>query len=117
MKRLLGAVVAMLFLSGCRSPAPPNDPFLYRSTIPPPGTMAPSAPGAVPYYPGGAAPGATTAPPLISPGTPVSPAPLAPVTPATPPSKYSPPGGFNYQSSAPAPACRSQMALGPVRAS
>ena len=52
MKRLLGAVVAMLSLVGCCAPAPPNDPFLYRSTIPPPGTITPGvAPAGQPYYP------------------------------------------------------------------
>ena len=52
MKRLLGAVVAMLSLVGCQRTAPPNDPFLYRSTIPPPGTITPGvAPAGQPYYP------------------------------------------------------------------
>jgi hypothetical protein len=110
MKRLLGAVVAILLLSGCRAPAPPNDPFLYRSTVPPPGTIVPSGPmPAQPYYPGAAAPsaipGPTTAPPLISPGTPITPAPApltpsgVPISPTPAPNRYSPPGGFNYQSS------------------
>ena len=111
MKRLLGAVVAMLSLVGCRAPAPPNDPFLYRSTIPPPGTITPGvAPAGQPYYPA-PAPGAVPGPPTISPGVPISPtAPLGPTgvpvspVPAPAPSKYAPPGGFNYQSSLRSPA-------------
>ena len=106
MKPPLGAVVAMLLCAGCRAPTPPADPFLYRSTIPPPGTIVPGAPApAQPYYPAapGAIPGPATAPPTISPGTPLAPgvAPIgpssAPISPA--PNKYSPPGGFNPQSS------------------
>jgi hypothetical protein len=105
MKRLLGPIVAILYMSGCRAPAPPNDPFLYRSTVPPPGTITPP-PAGTPYYSAPAAiPGAAA--PAISPGTPITPAPgpLTPVpAPAAPPSKYSPPGGFNYQSSLRPPA-------------
>jgi hypothetical protein len=57
-KWLLAAVVAMVSPMGCRAPAPPSDPFLYRSTIPPPGTITPMAPpGGQPYYPA-APPGA-----------------------------------------------------------
>ncbi len=99
---LSGFAAAIAPQAGCRAPAPPNDPFLYRSTIPPPGTITAPPAGAQPYY---SAP-AGVAPPMISPGTPVSPspAPLGPSAPAmpapvAPPTKYSPPGGFNYQSS------------------
>src|SRR5579871_11624 len=75
------AVVALMLLAGCRAPAPPSDPFLNRTTIPPPGTMnAPlaGAPGQ-PYY---AAP--ATAPPLINPGTPAAPATVLPAPAAGP---------------------------------
>ena len=115
MKRPLGPILAIMLLAGCQSPAPPNDPFLYRSTIPPPGTMVP---GAQPYYPTtvarGTVPGPVAAPvmapPLVTPGTPVapgslSPAPVMPANPAAPggpPNNYAPPGGFNFpQSSTP----------------
>ncbi len=104
MKRSLGAIAALLLLSGCRSPAPPNDPFLYRSTIPPPGTIAPGAVG-TPYYSAPAAVPGPAAPAGVAPVAPITPAPapVAPVpgatVPVAPPSKYSPPGGFNYQSS------------------
>jgi len=117
MLRSLGPILAIVLLAGCRSPTPPNDPFLYRSTIPPPGTMTP---GAQPYYPStgapapypGAGPAPMTAPPLVTPGTPVppgsvSPAPVLPpnsAAPNGPPNNYSPPGGFNFpQSSTPLP--------------
>jgi hypothetical protein len=122
MKRLLGAVVAMVLLVGCRAPAPPNDPFLYRSTIPPPGTITPGvAPAGQPYYPA-PAPGAVPGLPTISPGVPVSPTaplgptgvPVSPGVPAPAPSKYAPPGGFNYQSSLRSPAAIPQPQSSPA---
>ncbi len=119
MKRSLGAIVAMSLLSGCRSPAPPNDPFLYRSTVPPPGTIAPPAAG-TPYYSAPAAVPGTAAPAGIAPVAPITPAPapLAPApAPTGPPSKYSPPGGFNYQSSFGPPAALPATTAAPVSAS
>lgn len=118
MKRPWGPMLAVFVLAGCRTPAQPNDPFLYRSTIPPPGTL--TAPGAAgvpqPYYPSTGTPAAIPgpAPPLVSPGVvapppqpapiPVSPVPTGPVGPAAPPNNYSPPGGFSFpQSSSPLP--------------
>ena len=119
MKRSLGAIVAMSLLSGCRSPAPPNDPFLYRSTVPPPGTIVPPAAG-TPYYSAPAAVPGAAAPAGIAPVAPITPAPapLAPApAPTGPPSKYSPPGGFNYQSSLGPPAALPAITAAPVSAS
>ena len=64
MSRLLGVVIVAALCMGCRSSAPVYDPFMGRTTVPPPGTAV-VQPGQ-PYY---AAPpaGATTGPPLISP--------------------------------------------------
>jgi hypothetical protein len=119
MKRPLGPVFAVLLLVGCRAPAPANDPFLYRSTVPPPGTVTP-LPGGQPLYPStavppSAIPGPATAPPLISPGTPVQPGPAG-AGPALQPvprnNNYLPThGGFNFpQSSQQSPAAAGGLA-------
>ena len=82
MKRPWGPILAVFVLAGCRTPAQPNDPFLYRSTIPPPGTLtAPGAPGAQPYYPSTGTPVAVPgpAPPLVTPGVAAPPPQAAPV--------------------------------------
>ena len=74
--------ILLIVLCGCQNPPPPNDPFLYRTTVPPPNSMIQPGPqpGPAPYYPttapGPLAPGATVpgnAPPLIAPGTPAPP--------------------------------------------
>ncbi len=128
MKRPFGLIVVLLIVAGCRAPAPPNDPFLYRSTIPPPGTITgPVGPaGSQPYYNPGSA-GA----PLISPGVPVTPgampppgaAPIimpsspgaTPLSPAAPgDQRLGPPGGFNYQSSRQPAAPLNDTAIAPA---
>ncbi len=74
MSRLLGVVIVAAMCAGCRSSAPVYDPFMGRTTVPPPGTAV-VQPGQ-PYYSAPAA-GATTSPPLITPP------PGASATPAT----------------------------------
>ena len=74
MKRSLVLLLAPVLLGGCRNSPQAMDPFLPRTTVPPPSTG--SAVGApAPYYPGAAGPA-----PAASPG-----------------SLYTPPGGsYNY---------------------
>ncbi len=64
MSRLLGVVIVAAMCAGCRSSAPVYDPFMGRTTVPPPGTAV-VQPGQ-PYYSAPPA-GATTSPPLITP--------------------------------------------------
>ena len=49
-------LIAIVALAGCQQPGPATDPFLYRSTIPPPGSAISAAPvvtpGPQPYYSG-----------------------------------------------------------------
>ena len=64
MKWPLMLVVAAIVFCGCRCQAPPAaDPFFGRTTVEPPGTGSISAGAADPYY--------GTAPPAVTPGTPV----------------------------------------------
>ncbi|HEV7224059.1 MAG TPA: hypothetical protein VGN42_15225, partial [Pirellulales bacterium] len=61
MKRSLALWCAPLLLAGCRNSPQTMDPFLPRTTVPPPGTGA-AAGAAAPYYPGPAAPPPAAAP-------------------------------------------------------
>ncbi len=49
-------LIAIVALAGCQQPGPATDPFLYRSTIPPPGSAVSAppvvTPGPQPYYSG-----------------------------------------------------------------
>ncbi len=63
MPRLVGVLILAALCMGCHSPTPVYDPFMGRTTVPPPGTAAPMQ--SAPYY--APAPGSTSAaPPLIS---------------------------------------------------
>ena len=125
MIRPLRPLIAIVALAGCQQPGPATDPFLYRSTIPPPGTAMSSAPlvtpGPQPYYSN-----APTAVPGPSPYTPDTPAPIvqpapvapapAPIVPVMPPRIYPQRGGFDgLQSSNDAPPAPTNVAA--VRAS
>lgn len=82
MKRSLALLLAIALAGGCHNSSQAVDPFLPRTTVPPPGTGAAVGGAPAPYYPGAA--GST-------------------VTPAAPSNSYSPPGGsYNYPSAAPA---------------
>ncbi|MGH7139213.1 MAG: hypothetical protein ACREHD_26000 [Pirellulales bacterium] len=81
-------LLATLWAAGCRSSQPTFDPFLPRTRIPPPPTgAATGAPDA--YYTNPTPPMTGTAPAWSAP-----PAPAAG-------SLYAPPGGYQYQQSAP----------------
>ncbi|HUY35020.1 MAG TPA: hypothetical protein VMV69_19890 [Pirellulales bacterium] len=83
MKRPLVLFSAALLAAGCHSAQRPNDPFLPRTTVPPPATGSYPAQGAAPYYPSppGAYPGPTSSQGFV----PNNSAPASP---------YTPPGGF-----------------------
>ncbi len=117
--------ILLIALCGCQSPPPPNDPFLYRTTVPPPGSVIPPGPqpGPQAYYPstapGPLAPGTTipgNAPPLIGPGTTAPPpgpipAPVSPAPPPVPPISHSPRDSFTFpQSSTASPATAGTVA-------
>ena len=89
MDRRLFAIL-LVGAAGCQSAQRAYDPFLGRTTVPPPGTMAPMQ--VQPYY-GGSAPANLSAPPIT--------APITPGVPATPPAyqgqpSSAPPGGYQY---------------------
>src|SRR5215831_4219647 len=86
MKRLIGLMIAAALCTGCRSSAPPFDPFLGRTTVPPPGTAVPTA--APPYY--------STTPTTVAP-TPTLAAPPGSTAPAFTPA----PAGGGYSSFTP----------------
>lgn len=68
--RLPALLILTFLLAGCNSPPSSFDPFLGRTTVPPPGTIpAPQAGVGQPYYRGAPVPG--TVPPT---GRPLSPA-------------------------------------------
>jgi hypothetical protein len=124
MIRPLRPLIAIVALAGCQQPGPVTDPFLYRSTIPPPGTALSSAPvvtpGPQPYYSTppavAAAPSSdtlSTPPPIVQPA-PVAPAPVVPVL---PPRNYPQRGGFDVpQSSNGPPPADAGAATGAVAA-
>ena len=83
--RLSMFFVAGLLLAGCQSGQSYYDPFLSRSTVPPPGTIQTGPPGTAPLYYQGTPPAGTA---------PVPGAVTAPVTaPAVPPPGTPPPPG------------------------
>jgi len=84
---------ALLAAAGCHSAQRPTDPFLPRTTVPPPSTGSYPAQGAAPYYQG-AAP-TYSAPAYPAPAYP-GPATNQGFTPNTsaPGNLYNPPGGF-----------------------
>ena len=87
-RRLITLLAAASIAAGCQSTQPAYDPFLGRTTVPPPGTMSP--PVVTPYY--GTTPPPVSAPSIIS-------SPITPGVPATPPQGQlpaSPPSGFQY---------------------
>jgi hypothetical protein len=88
MKRPLVLLSAALLAAGCHSAQRPTDPFLPRTTVPPPATGSYPAQGAAPYYQG-------AAPAYPAPAYP-GPAANQGFTPNTsaPGNPYSPPGGF-----------------------
>lgn len=98
--------IAIVVLAGCQQPGPAVDPFLYRSTIPPPGTSLSAGPtvtpGPQPYYSTapaavpGPADSLSTPPPIVQPA-PV--APLAPAPVALPPRNFPTRGGFDVPQS------------------
>jgi len=112
MIRPLRPLIAIVALAGCQQPGPATDPFLYRSTIPPPGTAISCAPGVTPgpqpYY--SPPPAAVAGSSPCTPDTPapcVQPAPVAPATvPVVPPlpQRYFPSrGGFDFPQSSNGP--------------
>lgn len=124
---------ACLFV-GCQNAQPAFDPFLGRSTIPPPGTAIPQ--GANAYVP--TAPPPITQPPMVTPGAPVvapnvapptyfSPNPATPipqpgaVAPPAPPPLQNPhdtsPAGLNYQQTSLQQKTASQLATAQPAAS
>lgn len=81
MKRPIGLIGLACVLSGCQGGGSVVDPFMGRSTVPPPPTVQfPQSQGGQPYYPGTPAP--NTAPPASSTAPPAS---------STPP-----PGAYQY---------------------
>ncbi len=88
MQRPLVLLSAALLAAGCQSAQRPTDPFLPRTTVPPPATGSYPAQGAAPYYQG-AAPAYRG--PAASPG--FTPNTSAPNT-SAPGTLYNPPGGF-----------------------
>ena len=111
MIRPLRPLIAIFALAGCQQPGPAIDPFMARSTIPPPGTALSTAPmvtpGPQPYYsPPAVAPGpspdALSTPPLIVQPAPVMPAPMP--VPVLPPRNYPTRGGFDVPQSSNDPA-------------
>lgn len=89
-------LLATLCTAGCRSSQPTFDPFLPRTRIPPPPTgAATGTPDA--YYTNPTPPMTGTAPAWSAPPAAAPPAPAAG-------GLYAPPGGFQYQQSAPATA-------------
>ncbi|HXT58625.1 MAG TPA: hypothetical protein VN699_08315 [Pirellulales bacterium] len=62
MKRSLALWCAPLLIAGCRNAPQITDPFLPRTTVPPPGTGAAAGAAAPDYYPGPAATSPTAAP-------------------------------------------------------
>jgi hypothetical protein len=114
MLRPLRPLIAIVALAGCQQPGPATDPFLYRSTIPPPGTTlsAPTVtPGPQPYY--STPPTAAAAPSAFAPDAPAAvvqpaPAPVVPVpAPVLLPQRNFPQrGGFDFpqSSNGPSPA-------------
>ena len=111
MKRPRWPLIAIAALVGCQQPPAQVDPFLYRSTIPPPATAVPAGPaltpGPQPYY----SPPATAVTPVPE-GAPAA----VPVTPALPPVQLPPRifpqrGGFDFpQSSTKSPASDAAVA-------
>lgn len=111
-----GTVCSFAFavLTGCQQPGPSVDPFLYRSTIPPPGTACPTpavTPGPQPYYspaPAVAAPAAAPTTVQPAPATPVA----APLVPAPLPQRVFPQrGGFDFPQSSNGPPSPSNTAI------
>src|SRR3954464_15214475 len=74
-------VVLGIFAAGCHSPSTTYDPFLGRSTVPPPGTGAVAA--GAPYYNGAGAAGGVA--PAFVPGSAPSLAPMIGAPPLTAP--------------------------------
>jgi hypothetical protein len=98
MKRPLVLLSAALLAAGCQSAQRPTDPFLPRTTVPPPPTGSYPAQGAAPYYQGSAP--AYPAPAYPAPAYPgpaanqgFTPNTSAPNT-SAPGNLYNPPGGF-----------------------
>lgn len=52
MSRLWTLLLSVVFLAGCQSRAPMQNPFFGPTTVPPPGTGVSTAPPAAPYYQG-----------------------------------------------------------------
>ncbi|HVC92322.1 MAG TPA: hypothetical protein VND64_01465 [Pirellulales bacterium] len=90
MKRPLVLLSAALLAAGCQSAQRPTDPFLPRTTVPPPQTGSYPTQGAAPYYQGPAP--AYQGPAPAYPGPPSSPG-FTPNT-SAPGNLYNPPGGF-----------------------
>ena len=91
--RLPVLIVSVLLVAGCNSPPSSYDPFLGRTTVPPPGTMQTPPPGTVqPYYQGSPPTGVMPAP-----SSSMVPAPG--VVPSSPPGSPPPPGAYGVPQS------------------